>query len=537
MEKGRPPFDPDDDLDFDFETTRRKHWERDHPGEDFGERTDSEADASERPSDELSHAGDPGHRDQPGSGEPSSTENPVTGDDPFDTTSADPFETGERSARRREKPRRRLKLGGGRSRRRDRRAEREAAAAASQARERPAASDDPFATGESAAVAARRERRHHRDLPAKVRRRQAAAVGVVVVAVAAGAFALLSGGGGGDEDEPLALKRLVGQTVIGKLGKDGPDKALLRRVKKGQLGGVIVTPLNETTLSQQVAQLQSAADAGGSPPPLVMIDQEGGEIKRLPGPPDTPPAELGEAGDADAAREEGEATGNYLKDAGVNVDLAPVMDVNLSQTAETIGTRTFSDDPAVVSEIGSAFIEGMQSTGVAATAKHFPGLGPATVNTDFSPAVIAARSEVLDAALLPFQAAVDAGVELMMVSSASYPSYGPENTKDPNKPANAVAAIVQNLLRGDLGFQGLVITDDLQSIAIQELGSPAGAGVAAIGAGCDLILYARSDSGSEQGFEAVFRAVKKGTISRDQVQTSYDRILSLKGRLSAAAGD
>ena len=134
---------------------------------------------------------------------------------------------------------------------------------------------------------------------------------------------------------------------------------------------------------------------------------------------------MGEAG-ADAARTEGEDTGNFLKGAGVNVDLAPVMDVELPQTADTIASRTFSDDAAVVSEVGSAFIEGLQSTGVAATAKHFPGLGPATVNTDFAPTEVVASQETLDAALQPFQAAVDSGVELVMVASASYPAYGRE---------------------------------------------------------------------------------------------------------------
>ena len=114
-----------------------------------------------------------------------------------------------------------------------------------------------------------------------------------------------------------------------------------------------------------------------------MIDQEGGEVKRLDGPPNVDPPDLGEAG-ADTARSEGEETGNFLKTAKVNVDLAPVLDVELPQTADSIAERTFSDDAAVVSEVGTAFIEGLQSTGVAATAKHFPGLGPATLNTDDS---------------------------------------------------------------------------------------------------------------------------------------------------------
>ena len=206
------------------------------------------------------------------------------------------------------------------------------------------------------------------------------------------------------------------------------------------------------------------------------------------------------------------------------------MDVELPQTADTIAARTFSDDAAVVSEVGSAFIQGLQSTGVAATAKHFPGLGPATVNTDFAPTEVVARQETLDAALQPFQAAVDSGVELVMVASASYPAYGPENAKDPNRPASAVQAITDTLLRGQLGFKGVVITDDLQSIAIETLTTPAAAGVAALGAGCDLLLYASGAGGSEDAFAAVVKAVKQEKLSREQVQASYDRITDLKSR-------
>ncbi len=435
--EGTPPFDPDD-LDFDFESSRRRRLER-----DTGERR-IEPEADEPPSDE--HA------------EPPSEESPYdTGESPYETGESgtgtgeygpreDPFDTGER--RRRREPRRggllgSLRLGRKRSQRRDRTSERPAAATDTGERER-LLRDDPYTPAEVPVPGSRRSR--HRDLPAKVRRRQAVLLGVgavvvlLLIVVAANA---IFGGGGDDEDEPLPLKKLAGQSIIAKLGKGGPDADLLRRVRKGQLGGVIVTaPTDPQTLSGQVDQLQQAASDGDNPQLLVMIDQEGGEVKRLDGPPNVDPPDLGEAG-ADAARSEGEETGNFLKTAKVNVDLAPVLDVELPQTADSIAERTFSDDAAVVSEVGTAFIQGLQPTGVAATAKHFPGLGPATLNTDDSAVTIdAVREETLQEALQPFQAAVDAGVELVMVSSAIYPDYGPENPKDPNRPASTVPAIV-----------------------------------------------------------------------------------------------
>src|SRR5688500_4733126 len=210
--------------------------------------------------------------------------------------------------------------------------------------------DDPFTPAQVPVPGERRSRR--RDMPAKVRRRQAIGIGVVAVAVLILFVSLVSGGE--DEPDPLPMKKLVGQTVIGKVGRGGPDEQLLKRVRKGRLGGVIMTdPRNETELSEQVAELQAAAEEGDNPPLLVMIDQEGGPVTRLPGPPELSPAEMGEAGDADVAREQGEATGSYLAALGVNVDLAPVLDVAIPQrTAKDIASRTFGEDPALVAELG-----------------------------------------------------------------------------------------------------------------------------------------------------------------------------------------
>jgi beta-N-acetylhexosaminidase len=543
--EGRPPFDPDD-LDFDFETPRRRAHERetgerpiqpppDEPGS--SEYATEPPPPAEPPAEAPDDTGEPSY----GTGEAPAYDTTGeraydTGEDPFDTgtsepaydTGEDPFDTGERRRRPREKRRGlRLRLPG---RRRDRdRRERPLDTG-----ERAALQDDPYTPAEVAVASTRRSR--HRDLPAKVRRRQAFLAGAVVVAVLVGivllARAVFGGGGGGDESEPLAIKKLVGQTIIGKLPLDGPNPELIRRVKKGQVGGFIVNTPDPAELSGYVTQLQKAAEAGDNPPLLIMVDQEGGDVKRFPeGPPTAAPSDLGETNDGEASKQEGADTAEFLKTAGVNVDLAPVLDVRQDETADTIADRTFSDDPAVVASVGSAFIEGMQGGGVAATGKHFPGLGPATLNTDFAVVTIAASQETLDNALVPFQAAIDAGVELMMISSANYPDYGPENPQDPNKPASQVKAIVQGLLRDKMGFGGVVITDDLESVAIDEIENTATAGVKALGAGCDLILYSGTVGGSEEALVAAAKAVKKGSLNRAEVQASYDRVVDLKNRL------
>src|SRR5215218_2151076 len=156
----------------------------------------------------------------------------------------------------------------------------------------------------------RRARR--RDLPARVRRRQDAAVAAVGVAVVGGLIALVSGGGGDGGEQAFPMKRLVGQTIVAQLGKGEPEKALIKRVRNGQVGGVIVESTNPQAVQSSVTQLQEVASAGDNPPLLVMIDQEGGGVKRLKnGPPDSSPQQLGAAGDGDAAKEEGEKTASF----------------------------------------------------------------------------------------------------------------------------------------------------------------------------------------------------------------------------------
>ncbi len=366
----------------------------------------------------------------------------------------------------------------------------------------------------------RRARR--RDLPAKVRRRQDLTVGAVALLVIIGLIVLISSGGGNGE-EPVPLKRLVGQTIVAKLAAKGPDQALIKRVRHGQVGGLVVFPSDPGKLRADIQRLQAAARAGNNPPLLVMIDQEGGDVKRLKsGPPDVSPADLGKSGDEGQSKYQGQKTGSYLKGLGVNVDLAPVLDVSQPQTADSIKARTFGSDPAVVTKVGVAFAEGLQDGGVVATAKHFPGLGRSTVNTDDRPTSVAATSAQLQGDLEPFKAAVDAGVPMMMVSTASYPTLGAK------KPAAFSPTIVKQLLRDRLGFDGVTITDDLEGAAVTSTLPPVVAATAALKAGEDMLLYAKSTNASANAFDSLVRQVKAGQLDRAVVQGAYDRITSLK---------
>ncbi|HKG36967.1 MAG TPA: glycoside hydrolase family 3 N-terminal domain-containing protein [Solirubrobacterales bacterium] len=369
----------------------------------------------------------------------------------------------------------------------------------------------------------RRARR--RDLPARVRRRQDAIVGVLALAVLIGLIVLVTGGGGGGNPPTIGLKRLLGQTIVAKLGK-GADQDLLRRIRQGQVGGLIAFPSNAQSLRADVQAAQAAAKRGGNPPLLVLIDQEGGDVKRLPeGPPDRSPQQLAAAGDEDASKDEGQKTGSYLKGLGVNVDLAPVLDVSQPNTDRSIASRTFGSNPDVVSTVGVAFAQGLQDGGVIATPKHFPGLGRATATTDERPVSVTGTAEDLESDLGPFQAAVDAGADMVMVSTASYPGLTP-SSKDP---ASFSPSIVNGILRDRFGFNGVVITDDLESPGVQ--GSTGAIAAQALRAGDDLLLYARNPTGSDQAFKALVRQVKQGQLGRALVADAYERITSLKGNL------
>jgi beta-N-acetylhexosaminidase len=298
---------------------------------------------------------------------------------------------------------------------------------------------------------------------------------------------------------------------------------LLKRVRKGQVGGVIAFESDAPKLKADVQQLQAAASAGDNPPLLVMVDQEGGDVKRLKdGPPDISPADLGRSGDEGQSKDQGQKTGSFLKGLGVNVDLAPVMDVAQPNTADSIKSRTFGSNPDTVAAVGTAFAQGLQDGGAVATAKHFPGLGRATVNTDDHAVAIAATSDQLQNDIKPFRAAVDGGVGMVMVSTATYKTLGAD------KPAAFSPTIVKGLLRGQLGFDGVVITDDLEGAAVSGTLPPAVAAKSALEAGDDLLLYATHTNTSAQAFGRLVKEVKSGQIDRSIVQSAYDRITDLK---------
>ncbi len=362
---------------------------------------------------------------------------------------------------------------------------------------------------------------NNRGMPRAAQRVSAAVVAVGIAALLAGASS-----GSGGQTPPLAS--LVGQTLMGAMDGTVPSADLLARVRRGELGGVIIFGGNITTpsaLTAVIARLQAAAKAGGNPPLLIATDQEGGEVKRLPAAPPASSAEtMGATLGAQAVREQGRATGKYLRGVRVDVDLAPVLDVG-DASSSFLGSRIFSSDPATTAKLGSAFAAGLQSAGVAATGKHFPGLGTAPGNTDVAVVVVPTSKAGLERRLVSFRAAVSSGVKLVMVSNAEYPALDPARL-----PAALSPKIVSGILRGQLGFGGVVITDTMTAPAIARYPD---APVRALRAGDDVLLYSDSESLSKQAYAVLLQAARSHRLGRPTLLAAYERIQKLKAWLSA----
>ena len=302
------------------------------------------------------------------------------------------------------------------------------------------------------------------------------------------------------------------------------DPAVLRRIRAGEVGGVILFSRNissDRQVSAVTGALQSAARAGGNPPLLIATDQEGGEVKRFANGPFLDPPQIAASGSTKFAFNQGWLTGRYLRARGVNMELAPVVDVPTSPAAFIWHEgRAFSFNASDVAKYATSYALGVQAAGVVATAKHFPGVGSATVDTDFRQQELRPTAAQRQAALRPYQSLIARGLDAVMVAAVGFPAYDPSGSS-----AAVSAPIIDGLLRGRLGFTGVVITDALNSpIGHDEISG----GVLAARAGADILLFVDSGSGELGALES---ALARGRITRAQALASYLRIVALKQRL------
>ncbi len=322
------------------------------------------------------------------------------------------------------------------------------------------------------------------------------------------------------------LAQMIGQKLVVRMDGTEPSVGLLGRISRGEIGGVILFGFNVTTptaLKALTAKLRNAAAAGGQRPLLIAVDQEGGSVKRIPwAPPTISPPEMGRTGSAAVARGQGASTGTALHDLGIDVDLAPVADVPGSSTSFMYKAgRTFSFDAATTATLADAFAAGLASKGVLPTMKHFPGIGFATRNTDANVVTIAASTEALAPGLLPYRTAIGHDIPLIMLSNATYSAY------DAGNAAGWSRAIVVTLLRDNLGFRGVTITDSLDGTAHARGVSTRSLAILAAKAGTDMILLTGSEATTSSVYTTLLESAAKGAISKATLRASYDRIVAL----------
>jgi beta-N-acetylhexosaminidase len=315
------------------------------------------------------------------------------------------------------------------------------------------------------------------------------------------------------------------ETVMGTLVGQ-PSHRFLTRIGNGKMGGVLLLGngwLTRRTAETVTAELQHAACMRGEPL-LIAVDQEGGTVRRLAwAPPTEAPDEMTSAA---VARSQASAAAEALRSVGIDVDFAPVVDTPGS-AHNFLGSRAFSHLRTWNAQLGRAFVGGLQANGIAATAKHFPGLGLASGNTDDGRIVIRAAASKLHQGLLPFQSAVRAGVKLVMLSTAVYPKL--DGSK---RPAAFSSTIINGLLRKQLGFTGVTVTDSLTAPAADRIPHTA---TRAMLAGSDLLIFG-AESASERGYATLLADEADSTHLQSRLLQAATRIRALKEWLAAHGG-
>jgi beta-N-acetylhexosaminidase len=339
-----------------------------------------------------------------------------------------------------------------------------------------------------------------------------------------------------DPIEGLTLEQRVGQLFMVGTAATAAEAETLAAVRDRHVGSVFLAGRSRdgaAATAAITAQFTSLVtpESTVSVPLLVATDQEGGQVQVLRGPgfSDIPTAVAQGGLDTPTLRASATVWGGELASAGVNMNLAPVVDLLPSAAAAPsnppIGVfkREYGYDAATVEEKARAFREGMSAGGVVSVLKHFPGLGLVTQNTDTSRDVVDAVTTTDAASVDVYRAEIRAGAQSIMMSSATYTLI------DPAAPALFSEPIVTGLLREELGFEGVIITDDVAASAQLQAWSPPDRAVLAIAAGCDMVLVARTPALSYEMVDAVVARARVDAAFAERVDDAARRVLALKG--------
>jgi beta-N-acetylhexosaminidase len=330
----------------------------------------------------------------------------------------------------------------------------------------------------------------------------------------------------------MSLGQMVGQMFMISMGGTQPDYYINKMIRERNIGGVLLFGHNMESEAQTEALTGSLQELSmrtePSIPLFIAVDHEGGEISRAPWVAPQPTAvRVGARGDPAHARAIAEEMGRELLRAGVNTDLAPVVDTGFGAA---IGMRSFGEEPELVAEMGAAAVEGFEAAGVVSAAKHFPNHGAASTDSHNSlPVVNHDLATLRTYDLPPFEAAIEAGVPMVMVGHLVYPAI------DSGRPASLSPEAI-GMLRGELDFDKVVVTDDLAMAGAKGGGPPARAAVEAVKAGADLLIISSPPQQQADAYEAVVAAVESGEIPRERIEASVGRILKVKEDYSLGEG-
>ncbi|MDX6728096.1 MAG: beta-N-acetylhexosaminidase [Baekduia sp.] len=321
----------------------------------------------------------------------------------------------------------------------------------------------------------------------------------------------------------MTVRQAIGQRLVFAYDGLTPPRALERRIRRGEAAGVVLFSRNVRSAAQvrrTVDRLQRLprprlVDA----PLLVMVDQEGGSVRRIPG---APARAASDTPSAAAARADGLAAARTLRAAGVNVDFAPVVDVARPGAAMEDESRTYGSDAATVARRAGAFAAGLRAGGVEPVLKHFPGFGAATINTDDGAARIDLPLSTLRSVdVAPYRRIRPRAV---MLSTAVYPRVDP-------RPAAFSQRWVTGELRGRLRFGGVAVTDDLQGAAVARFGTPSQLAFFAMKAGVDVPLFAQDYATTARAATGLERAVRSGALPRADLDAGARRVLAWRAAL------
>ncbi len=330
----------------------------------------------------------------------------------------------------------------------------------------------------------------------------------------------------GTAPSSTSLGELTGSLLV--VGFDGVDvpRSIVALLERGERAGVVVFKRNLPDVDACRRINASARAASGSREPLLAIDQEGGRVVRLPAPMRAlGPMRLFTEATASLVRTAAEAVALELRALGYNLDFAPVLDVDSNPKNPIIGDRSFSRDPSRVAELGVAFAAGLNAGGVLACGKHFPGHGDTDKDSHLElPTVRADRARLDAVELVPFRAAARAGIDSLMTAHVVLEGV------HPGTPATLSRPIVTDLLRGEMGYQGVVFSDDLEMRALADRMEVEVSAVASIEAGCDALLVCKSEELAARAHAALIRECEKSPAFRARCEEASGRMAAMRDK-------